>query len=870
MVGTTHFDIDGFRNPPTLYWPGYHWALVSPLARQRLARQLQHMLSQGARSVTPVPIPSDFRPQSFPSTMTPPQYLSEEYLAAYKGLVEEVHRLGMCLWLWDEGGWPAGSAGGRIVRENPNLAQQTLECDEVQPSVDDKITVPADCLSAFLYQDTTLVKRLPPGATERIHAEHMAVEVYRVVRRKDRYSTRLPYPDLLNPESTRRFIELTYEAYKRTVGEHFGSTIPAMFTDEPKVANPPWTDGLAADFKEKYGYDICDYLPSLVHADRKEGMQARVDFLDWWSNRFAEAYFGRIHEWCRGNNVLLSGHLAGDHDTLSARSCGYGHAMRMLRHFDIPGVDTIWRELFPIPRDTRDLARGPTIAREAVAENHHFPKYASSVAHQENRRWAMTESCAAYGSGLTIEQMKWLIDYQYVRGITLCGIGGYISSTQKPFTAGLRPIFNPVNPLEKYLAVFYPYVARLGYLLSLGEPGIGTAVYFPVRDVWAGGSELKRIVRLHDLLAKRLLEHQCDFDLIDDDVLGRSSTKVVAGRLCVGPMRYHTVCVARTRWMTDGAKEKLARFSEGGGKVLWVDDADGLPGLSGSRVIGLQQLNEHVAALVKVVPVSGMLKACRRELHDGNLYFLTNEGGEAIDCTVRFDEHAPMVRVDPETGDCWRPPEACHAHGTWSLPLHLEFAGSCVVMFTEAPLPLADAPARKGKALLRLKDGWSWRKIKEYRIGKENFEVEEGRNDQPSEVELGDWRPILGDDFSGDVEYCVEFEAGKNAAQEACFLHLGDVRYACEVTFNGKNLGKKAWQPFSFSVRGMVREGTNKLRAVVTNTLANQYLTTSVFDQWPESVLGPYHRLALSFEKDSLPSGLFGPVRILSGSQATP
>ena len=72
---------------------------------------------------------------------------------------------------------------------------------------------------------------------------------------------------------------------------------------------------------------------------------------------------------------------------------------------DLPGVDTIWRQLFPGQR------------------NHHFPRYAGSVARQEGRQLVLTESFCVYGNGLTLAEMKWLMDYQYVRGCNITGDG---------------------------------------------------------------------------------------------------------------------------------------------------------------------------------------------------------------------------------------------------------------------------------------------------------------------------------------------------------------------------------------------------------------------------------------------------------------
>ena len=46
-----------------------------------------------------------------------------------------------------------------------------------------------------------------------------------------------PYVDTLSDAAMHSFIEITHEAYKRAVGEEFGKTIPAIFTDEPQFNN---------------------------------------------------------------------------------------------------------------------------------------------------------------------------------------------------------------------------------------------------------------------------------------------------------------------------------------------------------------------------------------------------------------------------------------------------------------------------------------------------------------------------------------------------------------------------------------------------------------------------------------------------------
>ena len=53
----------------------------------------------------------------------------------------------MKLWLYDEGGWPSGGNCGRIVRERPDWARQTLVKRGVAPGELER--VPDDCIAAF-------------------------------------------------------------------------------------------------------------------------------------------------------------------------------------------------------------------------------------------------------------------------------------------------------------------------------------------------------------------------------------------------------------------------------------------------------------------------------------------------------------------------------------------------------------------------------------------------------------------------------------------------------------------------------------------------------------------------------------------------
>ncbi|MDE0220536.1 MAG: glycosyl hydrolase [Spirochaetaceae bacterium] len=621
-------------------------------------------------------------------------------------------------------------------------------------------------------------------------------------------------------------------------------------------------------FQAQKGYDIRDVLPAIFRDDEATA-QVRIDYFDWWSRRFAEAFFGQIQEWSARNGLWSIGHLGGEDLTIGSRKYGFGHVMRVLRKYDIPGVDTIWKQLHPGRKAVLPVHWDDTEGSLPVADNHHFPKYASSVAHQRGTPWSWTESFSAYGCALTLEEMKWITDFQFVRGINLLISGQALLSTKGHYMGSIRPMFVRENPLFRHMDLYHAYTARLSYLLSLGRPAIRAALYFPVRDIWAGGAELDRVAGSNDMLARTLLAHQCDFDMIDDDLLEDEATIVRDGCIQAGPMRYDTVYVSRTRHMSGGSREKLDRFIAAGGRVYWVDNGDGSEAPAGSTSIELDELDaRHVEPLVDVHPANAGVRVCRRDLENGTLYFLTNEGTgvgkeEAVPAgaTIFFKDHRPVIRIDPETGTCSTPEDAAHVDGTCSVPLRMRFAESYVFLFTDDDIPSEPARSPHPESRIPIDEGWTCRRTRAFWIGDEEFEVQDVHQ-EASPIALGDWSGAVGHDFTGDAEYRVAFELDGPEAARASTLDLGQVWGVAEVVLNGVPLGRRAWEPFRLDLNGAAKAGTNTLSVTVTNTMANQFLHTRKLDRWPDNVLGIYHKQCLALEQGCTRSGLCGPVSI--------
>jgi len=179
--------------------------------------------------------------------------------------------------------------------------------------------------------------------------------------------------------------------------------------------------------------------------------------------------------------------------------------------------------------------------------------------------------------------------------------------------------------------------------------------------------------------------------------------------------------------------------------------------------------------------------------------------------------------------------------------------------------PLPPAP---GSIVCELTGSWTLRPLWKRFPGRHEYETVTC-DAAPQAAAPGDWRKYLGDDFSGEAVYALDFHCSE--AEKAVFLDLGKVCYAARVRLNGEPVGGRMTSPFIFEVKGLVRNGLNHLEIALTNTLANAVNAESVQEYWrehfPKSVYAPMQR---SFERESLISGLLGPVALRADDGTDP
>ena len=121
------------------------------------------------------------------------------------------------------------------------------------------------------------------------------------------------YLDTLNPKAVQRFIEVTHEAYYKEIGDEFGKTVPAIFTDEPqfahkttlgfaeekKVCQLPYTDDFDETYRKQYGAEFLDTVPEIFW-ELPDGAVSvnRYRYHDHIAERFASAFADTIGKWC--------------------------------------------------------------------------------------------------------------------------------------------------------------------------------------------------------------------------------------------------------------------------------------------------------------------------------------------------------------------------------------------------------------------------------------------------------------------------------------------------------------------------------------------------------------------------------------------
>lgn len=518
------------------------------------------------------------------------EYLSDAFMELVQYCVEQGKEQGLKIWLYDEDRWPSGTAGGMVTKEPAYAAKYLVFTPIPYGEYTGKIRFEADekhgneavrSENGILYAmyDILLDESGNLEKAVRIEdpkeAEGTCWYAYLEHGIDSAWMNNHPYVDAMNKEAITRFIQVTHEHYRKWIGEDFGKTVPAIFTDEPQLcamktsfSSPfdrqdqflPWTEEMEPFLRETYGIEIREHLPE-VFWNLKDGIYsyARYCYHDAQAELFARNYCGTIGEWCQNNGLIFAGHLMWE-PTLFSQTVKLGEAMRCYRAFPVlPGIDMLQEE-----------------------HEYNTIKQCQSAARQNGAEGMLCELYGATGWNTDFRTYKLLGDWQAACGVTLrVPHLSWMSMKQEAKRDYPASIFFQ-SPWWQETSVLEDHYARINTALTRGKPLVRVGVIHPIESYFLSyGSDSQTRGRRGQLeeefakLTEILLFGLIDFDFISEANLSvriheGKEKRFLNGR--VGQMRYETVLVPNVLSLRSDTIIWLEEFMEQGGRLLFLGD----------------------------------------------------------------------------------------------------------------------------------------------------------------------------------------------------------------------------------------------------------------------------------------------------------
>lgn len=540
--------------------------------------------------------------------LTVPTYMDDpELFERLRNTMNELKKRGRQIWIYDELGYPSGSAAGRVLEGHPEYQAWAVSCRTYVPE-HGSVTVELQqeqiqaCLALPVKQkslSTEGVIDLTDQARKGSFKWNAPEGDWRVclfVRYQPDTWKRHNVPrrnvNIMDREAIARFIELTHERYARELGTQlqdvelfftdepqFGATEPWIYGKESALPAVQWCDELPPAFEARKGYSVEKVLPALFHDVGPETGRYRYDFYDVQSDLVAENYFGQIQDWCHENGVWSSGHLLLE-ESLLHHLMWTGSFMKNWSRMDLPGVDLLLSDPSKVDPELAkkslpgDDPRYKTMGGwhdESVVVNEDFScKMAASIAHLTGKQGVFTESFAL-AQNATLPRVKGVTAWQFATGIT------------HMTTYGIQ---NELSAED--FAAFADFAGRLALLCRRGEPLADVAVLVPEASIWAcynppdGGlfphyircnPDAVHIDHVFRETCHQLSAHQRDFEILSESLL-REAT-IVNGRIQLAGHGFSFLLLPETRMLHEGTLDKVEDFIQAGGYVAFVGSLPG-------------------------------------------------------------------------------------------------------------------------------------------------------------------------------------------------------------------------------------------------------------------------------------------------------
>lgn len=543
------------------------------------------------------------------------EYMGEEWFDMIETCLDKADELGMDAWAYDENGWPSGFADGVVPSTSPDYQQKWILCKTLH----DLENLPQNIIGIY---------RLENGEIIRLEkAEKGCLVIY--------YDVNIYYIDTFNPDAIDCFIENTHEKYYERFGDRFGTSMKGFFTDEPQYGNhghAPWSITFEERFSNLYGYDLIDELPKLFY--EIDGYEAfRSDFYNMVSDAFRETFMKKMYDWCENHNCKLTGHMMNE-ESLKSQMFATSGVMSCYKYFHEPGIDWLGR-----------FIDSPLV-----------PKQLGSAAYQLGRK-TLTESFALCGWDVSLNELKWIAQWQAVNGVSmLCPhLEGYTlrGERKRDYPASL---FHQLPWFSEGYPAFADYSVKLGELLDSGKDIAPLLVVNMIQSAYITNNpenisaimdldkQLKKIVE--GISAEHILHHY------GDEVLMAEFGSAENGNLIVGNCEYKAVLLPSLSTLKESTLNLLEKFVSGGGKVYIYGNAPRfVNGRINERLTALcekaifvadfkelkTKLSHSFASIKTNGEENGNIHYAEKQMPDGNtVYYLVNLSKQPQNVTFKI------------------------------------------------------------------------------------------------------------------------------------------------------------------------------------------------------------------------------------------
>jgi hypothetical protein len=535
-------------------------------------------------------------PHARQGLLTP--YMSEDWWKVIDKILDGCRKHGGEMWIWDEDYFPSGLSGGRVVWDDPGLIARGVAFTVKEVSGAGPFEADFDAgmlLRAFAVakdNKSEIIDITPFCGTRRQewtsrYVRHGAYSPmitpvgnphWRDTMTENRFAAAWTpskpgdyliigcviqkqggvHPDMLNPRSVQRFLEINYQPYYDRYKNEFGKLIKGAFTDEPSPGGflYPWTPRFAEEFQADHGYDVRDHLAHLaIEIDDRTPLVRHHYRLT--QHRLQKAnYVDQISQWCRSHNIQFAGHLTRT-EWLSVGASHWPNELRCYQQMDIPCADPL----------------GSACAWKNAAAYHTGLKVVSSVSHLFGQKQAGSDALAVIGDEANLRELKFMLDYQMVLGINYFVIHGLSYSLDGPRKDEVPPSIFYQHTQWKHMAALSEHIITTCETLSQGQHVCELALLYPSTSLecqFNAESNMWHFLpdeKLYHQTVEELLSHQKDFDLIDEVTLGEN---VKPDGSIATREKYRVIILPYLRWIENRTAQALLRFAKAGGRVIVV------------------------------------------------------------------------------------------------------------------------------------------------------------------------------------------------------------------------------------------------------------------------------------------------------------